>query len=293
MDKGFLYIVASRNEERVLSLAMDMLERHSAYDHKVVVCLNDSTDGSAAMLREKGIDVIETHRPCRFESMNLAAQYAVAKYSNRYLFFSHNDILPLPKWDVYLMKYASPDTGLIPNVLNVNPKYPLTSKYPGCYDTEDPVERFVSGGYEEELIGAQRLLSDECFPVAPGDRFYRVFPPLLVDRVKFFEAGQWPTDLAHQVMFRLEDMVDRLAAVGVSLVGVNASFLYHFSWQASRNYLADNIDYRDLKGLSNPESTTEELRQNLEELERWGLGSHPYVGNNPDEYASIKGVRKQ
>jgi hypothetical protein len=287
MNEGFLYVLASRNEESVLKFCLGGLRRNSQLEHKVVVCLNDSSDGSEEMLREMGVDIVKTHRPCRFESMNLAAQYAVAKYPNQYLFFSHNDCLPLPGWDTALAMYVSVSRGLVPNVFNINPKYYQSRGMPGCYEVEDPTARFAEGDYERTIEGLLERQGSGLFPLSPSSEFYRVFPPLLVDRVKFFECGQWQTDLARQVSSRLEDIIDRLRSVGVDLMCVRESHMVHFSWQASRNYYADNIDYRSLRGLSDPNATVEELKANLETLEEYRWGAHPKVGDNPEEYASI------
>jgi glycosyltransferase involved in cell wall biosynthesis len=77
----FSIIIPTWNNLPYLKLVVDSLRRHSAYDHQIIVHVNDGSDGTLDWVRSEGIE--HTASPTNIgicHAVNLAAARATRDY---------------------------------------------------------------------------------------------------------------------------------------------------------------------------------------------------------------------
>ncbi|MGG1944448.1 glycosyltransferase [Trinickia sp. NRRL B-1857] len=99
----FSILIPSWNNLPYLKLCIDSIRRHSAFDHEIIVHVNEGTDGTLKWVREQGI----RHTASRGNvgvcvAMNDAARLATREW----ILFMNDDMVCLPGWDKALYAAA-------------------------------------------------------------------------------------------------------------------------------------------------------------------------------------------
>jgi glycosyltransferase involved in cell wall biosynthesis len=95
----FSILIPSWNNLALLKLCLSSVQKHSTFEHQVIVHVNDGSDGTLAWVREQGIPhtySIENIGVCL--AMNRCAELAESDY----LVYLNDDMYCCPEWDAHL-----------------------------------------------------------------------------------------------------------------------------------------------------------------------------------------------
>ncbi|WP_017924209.1 glycosyltransferase family 2 protein, partial [Burkholderia glumae] len=100
----FSIIIPTWNNLPYLQCVVASLRRHSAYEHQIIVHVNDGSDGTLDWVRQAGIE--HTASPANIgicHAVNLAA----ARATRDYVVYMNDDMAVCPGWDTALVERAA------------------------------------------------------------------------------------------------------------------------------------------------------------------------------------------
>lgn len=97
----FSIIIPTWNNLAFIQLCVDSIRRHSAYNHQIIIHVNEGSDGTLQWVKEKKI----SHSFSKENSgICLALNEAAMLASNDLLVYMNDDMYCLPGWDTALLK---------------------------------------------------------------------------------------------------------------------------------------------------------------------------------------------
>ena len=94
-------VIPTYNNFKYLKLCIDSIKKNSKYSHKILLHVNDGSDGTLIMLKK--LIFLFTH-----SKVNIGLCSAINKISSRvktkYILYAHDDMYFCPNWDVSLIK---------------------------------------------------------------------------------------------------------------------------------------------------------------------------------------------
>ncbi len=117
MKSLIVIIILTWNRKNMLRDCLNSIKKNTYYkNYKIVVVDNNSTDGSAEMVKKqfKEVNVIKRKKNKGFsEAYNIAVKYASKKYNPDYFFFLNNDTKVTKNWLGNLIKVSKSSDGSI------------------------------------------------------------------------------------------------------------------------------------------------------------------------------------
>lgn len=128
----FSIVIPSWNNLAYLRLCVESLQKHSRFEHEILVHLNDGSDGSLEWVREQGIKYTRSDKNV---GVCLAVNHLIAKASHDWVLFMNDDMVAAPGWDegfieaiataksdlaLYFGTLIQPDRGRNPNIIEQN-----------------------------------------------------------------------------------------------------------------------------------------------------------------------------
>ncbi|MDD2892291.1 MAG: glycosyltransferase [Halothiobacillaceae bacterium] len=89
-------VIPSWNNLAHLKLCIESLRQHSAYDHEVIVHLNDGSDGSLEWVRAQGIRYTRSDKNI---GVCLSVNHLVAQTKHDWVLYMNDDMVAAPGWD--------------------------------------------------------------------------------------------------------------------------------------------------------------------------------------------------
>ena len=106
----FSIVIPSWNNLAYLKLCVESLQRHSKFEHEILVHLNDGSDGSLEWVKAQGIKYTQSARNV---GVCLAVNHVVAKARHDWVLFMNDDMVAAPGWDTaFVAAIQSIDTNL-------------------------------------------------------------------------------------------------------------------------------------------------------------------------------------
>ena len=212
--KQFSILIPSWNNLPFLKLCIESIRKHSAYDHQIIVHVNEGTDGTLEWVQGEGLDY--TYTPQNVGvcfSMNMMR----TKVKTDYMCFLNDDMYVLPGWDVALSEEIErlPDNRFFLSATTIQPHTPGDSLLVADYGDQ-------VGNFRE-----QQLLAD-YMSIPMEDWMGATMPPNIVHRDLWDLVGGYSVELTPG-MYSDPDFTAKLWLCGVRYMkGLADSRVYHF-----------------------------------------------------------------
>lgn len=107
-DWRFTILIPTWNNIRYLKLCIDSIRRNSAYQHQIIVAVNEGSDGTLEWVEKQGCDYI-------YAEKNIGICYALNScrglIDTEFVLYANDDMYFLPNWDVPIWKRINAITG--------------------------------------------------------------------------------------------------------------------------------------------------------------------------------------
>ena len=101
MYNGFSILIPTWNNLEFLKLCVRSIRQHSAYNHQIIIHVNDGSDGTLEWVKAEGLDYTHSEENI---GVCLAMNSMRRLVKTDYIYFVNDDMYVLPNWDVVLME---------------------------------------------------------------------------------------------------------------------------------------------------------------------------------------------
>ncbi len=232
----FSIVVPTWNNLACLRLLVDSIRRHSAFDHQIIVHVNDGRDGSREWVADQVRALADSpaaspaNRPrldATFSADNigicLAVNEAASLARHDYIVYLNDDMVCLPGWDTALARAiaAQPDDHFMLSGTMIEPRA-TGNPCVVVADFGDGPERFR----EADLLAALPGL-------ATTDWNGATWPPTVVHRRWWFAVGGYSVEFSPG-MSSDNDLAMKLWHTGCRrFIGIGAALVYHFQCKST------------------------------------------------------------
>lgn len=216
----FTIIIPTWNNLALLQLCVRSIKQNSAFNHQIVVHVNDGGDGTLAWVREQGI----AHTASKDNiGICLAVNEAAMLATQDYILYLNDDMYCCPGWDTALVKRLKQlDTDL----------FMLSGTMIEPRDTNNPCVIVRDYGSDSHLFDEKRLLA-ELPDIRKADWNGATWPPTIVSRRWWFKVGGYSSEFSPG-MSSDNDFSMKLWHAGCRVfLGVGDSFVYHFQCKST------------------------------------------------------------
>ena len=216
----FSIIIPTWNNLPYLRLVIDSLVRHSAYEHQVIVHVNNGSDGTLDWVREQNIE--HTASPANIGICH-AVNWAAARSTREYVVYMNDDMYCCPGWDTALARRIEQ----MPSDL-----FLLSGTMIEPVDTGNPCVVVRDFGRDAQAFRAQELI-DAAPGLTHADWLGATWPPTLVRRDWWNKIGGYSSELSPG-MSSDNDFSMKLWHAGCRVfLGVGDSLVYHFQQKST------------------------------------------------------------
>lgn len=216
----FSVIIPTWNNLALLQLCVRSIHQNSAFDHQIVVHVNDGSDGSLDWVRAQGI--AHTWSPENI-GICLAVNEAAMHATQDYILYLNDDMYCCPDWDTALverLKQLDTDLFMLSGTM-IEPR-----------DTGNPCVVVRDFGTEAHAFDEAGLLKDLPQLKKP-DWYGATWPPTLVSKRWWFKVGGYSSEFSPG-MSSDNDFSMKLWHAGCRVfLGVGDSFVYHFQCKST------------------------------------------------------------
>lgn len=216
----FSILIPTWNNLDLLKLCVRSIQQNSAFQHQIIIHVNDGGDGSLAWVREQGFE--HTASPENV-GICLAVNEAAMHATQDYILYLNDDMYCCPGWDTALVsKLQDLDTDL----------FMLSGTMIEPRDTHNPCVIVKDYGREFETFDEARLLA-ELPQHRKADWYGATWPPTLVSRRWWFKVGGYSSEFSPG-MSSDNDFSMKLWHAGCRIfLGVGDSLVYHFQCKST------------------------------------------------------------
>jgi len=260
MNQGFSILIPTWNNLPYLKLCVESIRKHSAFQHQIIVHVNDGSDGTLDWVKSQGLDY--TYSPKNI-GVCLAMNMMRRLVKTEYIFFVNDDMYLLPNWDTVLME----------EIKSIGHEmFYLSSTMIQPHDKHD-VGLCINYGDSIATFEEERLLR-EYMNEPYTDWMGATRPPSLVHRNIWDLVGGYSVEYTPG-MYSDPDFTAKLLLVGVRhLKGLGKSRVYHFETKTTGRIKRNDgaIQFLLKWGLSNSTMRKYITRQG----EPWSDAAKPY-----------------
>ena len=223
----FSIIIPSWNNLELLKLCVRSIRENSAFEHQIVIHVNDGSDGTLDWVRAEGLDHSRSDDNIGIcLAVNEAAMFA----RHDYIVYMNDDMYCCPGWDSALTdKIGQLDTDL----------FMLSGTMIERRDTGNPCIIVRNYGSDVADFDEARLLAD-LPQMHKQDWFGATWPPTLVHRKWWFKVGGYSSEFSPG-MSSDNDFSMKLWHAGCrTFIGVGASRIYHFQCKSTGKIVKNN-----------------------------------------------------
>lgn len=216
----FSILIPTWNNLELLKLCVRSIRQNSAYDHQIIIHVNDGSDGSLAWVQEQGLDYSSSPENI---GICLAVNEAAMHARMNYILYLNDDMYCCPGWDSALInKLKEIDTDL----------FMLSDTMIEPRQTQNPCVIVKDYGREVESFDEKRLLA-ELTQHDKADWLGATWPPTLVSRRWWFKVGGYSSEFSPG-MSSDNDFSMKLWHAGCRIfIGVGDSLVYHFQCKST------------------------------------------------------------
>lgn len=226
--EGFSILIPTWNNLEYLKICVDSIKKHSAYNHQIIVHVNDGSDGTLEWVKTNSIDF--THSPENI-GVSLAMNMMRTKVKRDYIYFLNDDMYVLPNWDITLME----EIEKLPNNM-----FYLSSTMIQPHAIDD-VGIHQNYGDSISTFQEKELLSDyQNNKLVYQDWLGSTRPPSLVHRDTWDIIGGYSIEYSPG-MYSDPDFTAKLLFAGVRhFKGIGSSLAYHFETKTTTRIKRNN-----------------------------------------------------
>jgi GT2 family glycosyltransferase len=211
----FSIVIPSWNNLEFLKLCVGSVRAHSAFEHQIIVHVNDGSDGTLDWVRSQGIAY--THS-AKNTGICLTVNQAAALAQHELIVYLNDDMYCCPQWDTRLLEKVK-QIGHDGFMLSGTMIEPVDSGN-RCVSVQD----FGSDGQSFDEQGLLRT----CQALAKADWYGATWPPTLVHRRWWHAVGGFSSEFSPG-MSSDNDFSMKMWAAGCRVfLGVGDSMVYHF-----------------------------------------------------------------
>ena len=213
----------------MLKLCVEAIKQHSAFEHEIILHINDGSDGSkkwadTVQRTPYGDGVLHTHSP---ENIGIckAMNWAFGKATKDYIVYLNDDMYVLPDWDKYLVeeiKRLENDAFFKENSL-----FMLSSTLIEPTPHRFPCMIYGDYGRDIEHFEKEKLLA-EFQNYEMNDWYGSSWPPLVISREAWLTIGGFSIEFSPG-MYSDPDFSMKMWHAGCRIFkGLGKSRVYHF-----------------------------------------------------------------
>jgi glycosyltransferase involved in cell wall biosynthesis len=223
----FSIIIPTWNNLDFVKLCVSSIRRHSAYDHQIILHINDGSDGTLEWARAEGID--HTHSPGNV-GICIAVNVAGSLGTKDYIVYMNDDMYVCPNWDTELVR-------AIKELDTDNFMFSSTMIEPINY--QNPCVINHDYGQSIETFREDALLK-EYAAYEKADWNGSAWPPTIVHRKYWHITGGYSIELSPG-MSSDDDFAMKMWAAGCRIFkGIGKSRVYHFQSKSTLRIVKNN-----------------------------------------------------
>ena len=100
-DYCFTFIIPTWNNLKYLELCVNSIRKNSAYEHQIIIAINEGVDGTLQWVENQELDYI-------YAKENIGICYALnacrSLIDTKFVFYANDDMYFLPNWDVPILE---------------------------------------------------------------------------------------------------------------------------------------------------------------------------------------------
>lgn len=207
-------IIPTWNNLPFVKLCVESIRKNSAYQHQVVLHINDGSDGTLEWAKKEGIDFTSTPDNA---GICIAVNMAAGIATQDYIVYMNDDMYVCPKWDTYLaeeIKNAGTDNFMFSSTM-IEPTL------------NNPCVIHEHFGTNIETFDEKGLL-EKCNTFSMPDWYGSTWPPTIVHKKYWHITGGYSIELSPGVSSD-DDFAMKMWAAGCRIFkGIGKSRVYHF-----------------------------------------------------------------
>lgn len=223
----FSIIIPTWNNLAFAKLCVESIRKNSAYDHQVILHVNDGSDGTLQWAKDEGID--HTHTPGN-AGICIAVNEAGGLAKKDYIVYMNDDMYVCPQWDVQIaeeIKKAGTDNFMFSSTM-IEPA-----------DHNNPCVIHKDYGSTIETFKEAELLK-ECNTLEKADWTGSTWPPTIVHRKYWLITGGYSIELSPGVSSD-DDFAMKMWYAGCRVFkGIGNSKVYHFQSKSTLRIKKNN-----------------------------------------------------
>jgi GT2 family glycosyltransferase len=223
----FSIIIPSWCNLALLQLCVRSIRQNSAYEHQIVLHVNDGSDGTLAWVRAQNI--LHTASAQNI-GVCLAVNEAAMHATQDYILYLNDDMYCCPGWDTALvdtLKRLDSDLFMLSGTM-IEPR-----------GTRNPCAIVSDFGTAADHFDEAGLLA-QLPHLHKGDWYGATWPPTLVSRRWWFRVGGYSSEFSPG-MSSDNDLSMKLWHAGCRVfLGVGGSLVYHFQRQSTGKVRQNN-----------------------------------------------------
>ncbi|TDR31287.1 glycosyltransferase family 2 protein [Hydromonas duriensis] len=218
----FSIVLPTWNNLSLLQLCVRSIRENSAFEHQIIVHVNDGSDGTLEWVKQQGLDYTHSQENIGIcWAVNQSA--ALAKFD--YILYLNDDMYCCPDWDTALVDYMqqlppSVGTAWMLSGTMIEPKL-----------TRNPCVVRFDYGQDAHTFNEAQLKSDianNATHLHKEDWYGSTWPPTLVHKDWWIKVGGYSSELSPG-MASDNDFAIKMWHAGCRVfIGVGASKVHHF-----------------------------------------------------------------
>jgi len=223
----FSILIPTWNNLELLKLCVRSIQLNSAFNHQIIIHVNDGSDGSLAWVQDQKL--AHTASPENI-GICLAVNEAAMHATMDYILYLNDDMYCCPGWDTALInKLKSIDTDL----------FMLSGTMIEPRETHNPCVIVKDYGTDADVFEEARLLA-ELPQHHKADWYGATWPPTLVSRRWWFKVGGYSSEFSPG-MSSDNDFSMKLWHAGCRIfIGVGDALVYHFQCKSTGKIKKNN-----------------------------------------------------
>ena len=224
-DYCFTMIIPTWNNLKYLEFCVNSIRKNSAYEHQIVVAINEGVDGTLEWVENQGLDYI-------FAKQNIGICYALnacrSLIETNFVFYANDDMYFLPNWDVPILDKINEITD---NQKDTHKFFMISSTLIEP-SGNNPCVVVSDFGHDIETFREADLLKEQAH-LSRGDWRGSTWPPNVMPLDCWDLVGGMSIEF-HPGMYSDPDISRKLWVAGVrDFIGVGNSLVYHFGCKST------------------------------------------------------------
>lgn len=225
-DCRFSIVIPTWNNLKYLELCVNSIIKNSAYEHQIIIAVNEGVDGTKKWVENHGFDHI-------YASSNIGICYALnacrSLVRTKFIMYANDDMYFLPDWDVPILEKINELTDYQSDIH----KYYMISSTLVEPSGDNPCAVIRDFGADIETFREDDLLKEKD-SLRRNDWRGSMWPPNVMPLDCWDLIGGMSVEF-HPGMYSDPDICRKMWEAGVrDFIGVGNSLVYHFGCKSTK-----------------------------------------------------------